>query len=112
VHVSWHGLIAQADLDSFSKEMPRIGRGLGFAPDVLHTFEAVTGLGFDPAAAYQYSHKQRQVEIPNPIRAAMVVTTKESEYLATVFMKLNRAANLEMQVFFDEASARHWLARE
>ena len=112
VHVSWHGLLAQDDLDSLGKEMPRIGRGLGFAPDVLHTFEGVTGLGFDPAAAYQYSLKQRQVEIPNPIRAAMVVTTKESEYLATVFMKLNRATNLEMQVFFDEASARRWLARE
>ncbi len=92
--------------------MPRIGRGLGFAPDVLHTFEGVTELGFDLAGAYQYSLKQKQVAIPNPIRAAMVATTKENEYLATVFVKLNRAPNLEMKVFFDEPSARCWLARQ
>lgn len=112
VCVSWHGLLAQEDLDALGQDMPRIGRGLGFAPDVLHTFKAVTGLGFEPTAAYQYSLKQKAVRIPNPIRAAMVATTKENEYLATVFVKLNRATNLEMKVFFDEPSARCWLARQ
>ena len=112
VHVSWHGLISQEDFDSLGKDMPRIGRKLGFAPDVIHTFEAVTELGFEPAAAYQYSLKQKQVEIPNPIRAAMVTTTRENEYLVTIFKMLNRTTNLEMKVFPDEASARHWLVRE
>ncbi len=92
--------------------MPHIGRMLGRAPDVLHTFDGVTGLGFDPTAAYEYSMRQKAVAIPNPIRAAMVATTKENEYLATLFTKLNRVSNLEMRVFFDEASARIWLARQ
>ena len=112
VHVAWRDAISVGDLRSFGQEMPRIGRTLGRAPDVLHTFEAVTGLGFDPAAAYEYSVRQKAVAIPNPIRAAMVATTKENEYLATLFLKLNRAPNLDMRVFFDEASARAWLARQ
>ena len=112
VHAAWRGTIVPEDLEAFGADMPRIGRRLGFAPDVLHTFEAVTGLGFEPAAAYQYSLKQKQVEIPNPIRVAMATTTKENEYLATVFKMLNRATNLEMEVFPSEAVARRWLARE
>ena len=112
VHVAWREAISVEDLREFGREMPRIGRTLGRAPDVIHTFEEVTGLGFDPSAAYEYSMSQKAVAIPNPIRAAMVATTKENEYLATIFIKLNRAPNLEMRVFFDEASARVWLARE
>ena len=112
VHVRWQGVIGEGDLQSFGTDMPRVGRQLGFAPDVIHTFEAATELGFDPAAAYQYSVRQKQVEIPNPIRAAIVVASKENEYIATVFTMLNRATNLEMKVFFDEAEARRWLARE
>lgn len=111
VHVSWHGVISQADLDSLGNELPSIGRKLGFAPNVLHTFATETELGFDPTAAYHYSLRQRQVVIPNPVRAAIVATTKESEYLANVFKSLNRVNNLVLQVFFDETSARRWLAR-
>ena len=112
IHVSWSGTIAKDDLETLGKELPRIGRALGFAPDVLHTFEGATGLDFEPAAAYQYARQQKPVAIPETVRAAMVVTTKEAEYLSTVFKTLNRRPNLEMKVFFDEASARRWLARE
>lgn len=112
VHATWSGTIAKEDLESLGKGMPRIGRELGFAPDVLHTYEGVTGVSFEPVAAYHYALQQKQVSIPNPVRSAMVVTTKESEYLATIFKTLNRTANLEMKVFYDEASARRWLARE
>ena len=112
VHVAWCDKISVDDLREFGREMPRIGQMLGRAPDVLHTFDGVKGLGFDPAAAYEYSVHQKAVAIPNPIRAAMVATTKENEYLATLFMKLNRVPNLEMRVFFTEASARAWLVRQ
>ncbi len=112
VRVCWQGMITQDDLASFGKEMPRIGRQLGFAPDVLHSFDGSDGVGFEPAAAYHYSVQQRQITIPNPIRSAQVVSSKESEYIATVFSSWNRTPNLEMKVFFDEASALRWLARE
>ena len=112
VHVCWSGMIAKEDFDSLAKDMPRIGRELGFAPDVLHTFEETTGFSFEPIAAYQYSLRQKQAKIPNPVRAAMVVTTKEGEALAAVFKTLNRTPNLEMRVFADEADARLWLARK
>ncbi len=111
VRVLWRDLVTPEDLDAFAEEMPRIGRSLGFAPDVIHVFEAVTGFTFEPIEAYRYSRKQRQVEIPNPIRVALVATTKESEYLATVFQTLTKVSNLEMHIFFDEPSALRWLAR-
>jgi hypothetical protein len=112
VHVRWQGSIVKEDLESLGREMPRVGRQLGFAPDVLHTFGETTGFSFEPLAAYQYSLQQKQVKIPNPIRAAMVAATPDCEALATVFKTLNRTPNLEMQVFANEAAARRWLARQ
>ena len=112
VHVTWSGTIIKEDLESLGREIARISRESGFAPDVLHTYEGGTEAGFEPAAAYQYALQQKQVSIPDSVRAAMVVTTKEAEYLATIFKTLNRRPNLEMKVFYDEASARRWLARE
>ena len=111
VHVSWLGLVTKEDLVALVEDMPRIGRELGLAPDVLHTFAAVTGHSFQPIAAYMYSLLQKRVEIPNPIRAAIVATTPEGEALAKVFKTLNRTHNLEMKVFGNEAAARRWLAR-
>lgn len=112
VHVCWYGAITQQDLDDFGSEMPRIGRSLGFAPDVLHTFAAVTGLGLKPIEAFTYSLRQNQEPIPNPIRSAIVADTGEGEALATVFKELNRTPNLEMKVFADESAARRWLERK
>ncbi len=91
--------------------MPQIGRRLGAAPDVLHTFEGAEDFGFEPIAAYLHSQAQRNVTIPNPIRAAVVATTQECEALATAFKTLNRTPNLEVKVFANEAAARLWLAR-
>ncbi len=112
VHVCWTGVVAKEDLDSFGEAMPRVGRDLGFAPDVIHTFETTTGFSFQPVAAYLYSEQLRQVQIPNPIRAAIVTDTQEGEALATVFKTLNHTPNLEMKVFANEAAARLWLARK
>ena len=112
VHVSWHGLVTKEDLVAFVDDMPRVGQALGLAPDVLHTFEAVTGHSFQPIAAYMYSLLQKRTQIPNPIRAAIVATTQEGEALGTVFKTLNRTSNLEMKVFANEAAARRWLARK
>lgn len=110
VHVAWSGTINKEDLDSFGEAMPQIGQGLGFAPDVIHTFYETTGFSFQPIAAYLYSLQSSHVQIPNPIRAAIVTDTQEGEALATVFKTLNHTTNLEMKVFANEAAARHWLS--
>lgn len=112
VHVSWHGVITAGDLETFGVEMPQVGRQLGFAPDVIHTFEGVTGNAFQPIAAYIYSLQQKRVPIPNPVHVAIVATSPESEALATVFKTLNRASSLEMKVFANETAARLWLAQK
>jgi hypothetical protein len=112
VHVRWHGTLSKADFDSLAKDMPRIGRELGHAPNVLHTFEDTLGADFEPISAYQYSLRQKQAKIPNPVRAAIVVSSPKGEAMASIFKTLNRTPNLEMRVFADEAVARLWLARE
>jgi hypothetical protein len=111
LHVCWYGAITHQDLDAFGAEMPRIGRSLGMAPDVLHTFVAITGLGLEPIEAFTYSLRHNQEPIPSPIRSAIVTDSGEGEALATVFKELNRTPNLEMKVFRTEAEARRWLAR-
>ncbi len=111
VHVSWYGVVTPEDLQALGADMPRVGRELGFAPDVLHTFAGVTGHSFQPIEVYKYTLRQKQVRIPNPIRAAMVATSPEGQALAKVFKALNRMRNLEMDVFADETAARRWLAR-
>lgn len=112
VHLAWHGVVSREDLGALGADMPRIGRQLGFAPDVIHTFQDVTGYSFQPLVAYTYSLLQKRVQIPNPIRAAIVATSKDGNALAKVFKTLNRTRNLEMEIFADEAAARAWLAEE
>ncbi|MFT3829050.1 MAG: hypothetical protein QM691_05010 [Opitutaceae bacterium] len=112
VHVRWRGTLAGGDLEAFGKEMPLLGRRLGFAPDVLHTFDETVASGFEPISAYHYSLQLKQVKIPNPIRAAVVASTKQGEAMATVFQTLNRTPNLELRIFATEDAALRWLARE
>ncbi len=112
VRVAWHGVVAKEDLESFGAAMPQVGRSLGFAPDVLHTFDGVTGHSFQPIAAYLYSLLQKRERIPNPVRAAIIATDRQGMALAKVFTTLNRTRNLEMRIFADEPSARSWLEQK
>lgn len=109
VRVVWEGMVTKDDLSSFGQAMPQVGRSLGYAPDVLHTFDEVTDHAFQPIAAYSYSLTLKRVRIPNRVRAAIVARTGEGQALAQVFKTLNRTANLEMEVFADEAAALAWI---
>jgi len=112
VRICWYGNITQADLDVFGLEMPQIGRKLGFAPDVLHTFDGVQDQGLMPIEAFTYSLRRGLEPIPNPIRSAIVADSDKGRALATVFKELNRTPNLEMKVFDNESDARSWLERK
>lgn len=111
VHIVWSGVMSREDLQSLGKGMPRIAAELGFAPDVLHTFDAVTGHSFQPLAAYMLSLLRKRVEIPTPVRSAAVATTAEGKSMARMMATLNRNHNLEMKVFESEEAARRWLGR-
>ena len=111
VHIVWSGVISKEDLQSVGKAMPRLAAELGFAPDVLHTFDTVIGHSFQPLAAYMFSLLRKRVEIPNPVRSAAVATTPEGKSMARMMATLNRNHNLEMKVFASEEAARRWLDR-
>ncbi|MBK8475551.1 MAG: hypothetical protein IPL39_04370 [Opitutaceae bacterium] len=110
VHLAWSGVVAKEDLQAIGREMPRLAAELGFAPDVLHTFDAVAGYSFQPIAAYALSLLRKRVVIPYPVRSAAVARTPESLALARIFIALNRTRNLTMEVFDSEEKARRWIA--
>ena len=109
VHIAWGGVISKDDLQAIGKDMPRLARELGFAPDVLHTFDGATGYSFQPIAAYALSLLRKRVVIPYPVRSASVVTTPEQRSLAKIFKALNRTHNLTMGIFDSEEAARRWI---
>ena len=112
VHIAWAGVISKDDLQSIGKDIPRLAGLLGFAPDVLHTFDGMTGYSFQPIAAYVLSLVRKRVTIPHPVRSASVAKTPEMQKMARFFQSLNRTKNLEMEVFESEGAARHWLAHK
>ena len=84
VHLAWSGVVAKEDLQAIGREMPRLAAELGFAPDVLHTFDAVAGYSFQPIAAYALSLLRKRVVIPYPVRSAAVARTPESLALSLI----------------------------
>lgn len=111
VHVYWHGCLTRADLESIGGDLRRTGEELQAVPDVLHTFDGVTGRDFQPIVVYMVSLLRKRVRIPLPVRSAMVAATAEGQTMARLFKVLNRTHNLEMEVFATEAAARRWLAK-
>lgn len=112
VHIAWSGIVSKEDLRAIGLEMPRLAASLGFAPDVLHTFDAVTGYGFQPIAAYMLALLRKRVVIPHPVKSASVATTPEMRRLAQIFITLNRNHNLVMKMFDTEETARRWLGEK
>ncbi|MBE2213607.1 MAG: hypothetical protein IAE82_07035 [Opitutaceae bacterium] len=110
IHIAWEGVIAPDDLEGVDREIPRLAAELRFAPNVLHTFDQVTGRSFDPMAAFAVSQKRKYRRIPVPVRAALVVKSPEATRIAEVFVALNRTPNLTMERFPSEKAARAWLA--
>jgi hypothetical protein len=109
IHIAWEGVVSQDDLQHVDREIPRLATELRFAPNVLHTFDAVTERGFEPMAVYAVSQQRRQRKIPVPVKSALVVRTPEARRVAEVFMALNRTPNLTLETFDSEKRARAWL---
>ncbi len=109
VHVIWHGELSKEDLDTLSVEMPRIGRQLGHAPNVLHTFDETSGTSLRFEAMHSYGRDLRLVKLPNPCRIASVCTHQVGFGLARMMQLINQNPDLKMEVFSDKEAALHWL---
>jgi hypothetical protein len=112
LHIHWSGVVSRDDLQRFGGTMPGLVAGLGFVPDVLHSFEAVEGYSFQPFVVYLVSLLRKRVTIPAPVRAAAVATKPELLKLAQLFKALNGSPNLTIEVFRTEAAARAWLGEK
>ena len=110
VHVSWTGVITNADLAAVGALMPRLAQELGFVPHLLNTYDGVTGADFDPETIYAQSMQRRHQPIPPQAKSAMVATTPVDLAMTRVIQAMNREPRLQMEIFGSEAEARAWLA--
>jgi len=109
VHIEWYGELVNADFTRFLTELPKIGRQLGYAPNLLHTFDEVTDahLHYDEANA-QAEHRSR-IALPNKIRSATVANRPLIYGFTRMFITLNSNPDIEMQVFSSQEEAHAWL---
>jgi hypothetical protein len=112
VHIVWSGVVSKEDLQSLGEDLPRFAAELGFAPDLLHNFDAVTGYGFQPIAAYMLSLVRKRLAIAHPVKSASVAKTPELRRMVQIFKTLNRTHNLTMEIFDSEEAARRWLGEQ
>ncbi len=78
LHFRWNGVISREDLQRFGAEMPGLVERIGFIPDVLHTFDEVTGYSFQPLMVYLFSMLRKRATIPRPVKSAAVAKTPRS----------------------------------
>ncbi|AOS46446.1 hypothetical protein Verru16b_03552 [Lacunisphaera limnophila] len=109
VHVVWHGELVNQDLEFLSAEMPRIGRQIGRAPNVLHTFEEVTSTSLRFDAMHIHGNRLRSVKVPNSCRIASVCHQPVAFGMARMMQLINQNPALQMQVFTELEPALRWL---
>lgn len=110
IHIQWHGELCNEDLRSIGAELPGISAKLGYAPNILHTFDEVTGGKIEPWSIFQHSLRREDTRLPNKAKSAAVAKTAKVHAITRLFMELNRNPNIVMEVFDDEEAAIRWLA--
>ena len=112
VHFSWTGSVTGEDLKSLGQTLQTLGASLGFAPDVLHTFDQMNGAPFEPWSGFEHSLRQERVRLRNATKSALVAKTPEVLAVARMMQTLNRNPNLAMEIFPSEETALAWLRDE
>jgi hypothetical protein len=110
LEVQWTGVLDREDLESIFHELPRRTRDLGFGPDVLHNFDAVTDVAFVLTDLVGHSRKRVWTALPNAVRSAAVGTTPLTQAHARAFQSLNANPKIDMRVFSSRDKALAWLA--
>ncbi len=109
VHVTWYGSLANDDLALLGTEMPKLGIQLGKVPNVLHTFDEVTGIGMQFEAMHSHGRHLGRIKLPNRSRTASVCSNPLSFGMARMMQSLNHNPDLQMEVFSTMEEALRWL---
>jgi hypothetical protein len=109
VHVAWYGSLVNEDLAMLGAEMPKIGQLLGKVPNVLHTFDEVSGIGLQFEAMHMHSRHLARIKLPNRSRTASVCNNPLSFGMARMMQSLNHNPDLVMEVFSTMDEALAWL---
>lgn len=109
VHIEWCGEMTDDDLIALSRQMPQIATRLGYAPNVLHTFDQVTGAKIKPWSLFEHSLRQKRLRLRNPIKCGWVVRDATVRRMGMLAQELNRNPNLMVELFDTIAAAKAWL---
>ncbi|ACB77340.1 hypothetical protein [Opitutus terrae] len=109
VLIEWCGEMTDEDLVALGRQMPQIATKIGYAPNVLHTFDQVTGAQIKPWSIFEHSLRQKRLRLKNPIKCAWVVHTPEVRRMGQLAQELNRNPNLTLELFDTLAAAKTWL---
>lgn len=109
IHIEWYGELTRSDLQELGSLIPELGFKMGYAPNVLHTFDAVTSASLQPWDAFQHSLRIEDARLPNRAKSASVAKHPAALAMASLFQELNRNPMLVMETFNTEEEAITWL---
>ena len=109
VHIEWYGLLTPADFAQLLQELPRIGRSLGYAPNILHTFDEVLEIRVDYAFLTSHSRQREAIYLPNKVKIATVSDRPMIYGLSRMIESINKSPLFEMHAFKLRAEAEAWL---
>jgi len=109
VHIEWYGILRPADFAQLLLEVPRIGRSLGYAPNILHTFDEVLEIGMDFASLSSHSRQREAIYLPNKVKVATVSERLLVFGFSRMIELMNETPMMEMRVFKLRAEAEAWL---
>jgi len=111
--IEWAGKFEPSDLGVLRRELPQWQEKLGYAPNVLHTFDKLdVNSDFQPLDAFDHTIKRKSTQVFGRAKSAMIAKTEDVYKVSSLFSVLNRNPNIEMRVFSTEAAALAWLREE
>jgi len=109
VCIEWYGILTPADFAQLLQELPRIGRSLGYAPNILHTFDEVLEIKMDYELFWSHSRQREAIFLPNKVKVATVSDRPIVFGLSRMIESINQSPLVEMHVFKLRPEAEAWL---
>jgi len=109
IHV--YGLLTSRDLVELFPADAALDAGGEKAPDRLTDLRDVTEVQIRFADVEWYAQASRSRELPNAIRAAVLVRNAVQSGMVHMFRTLNENPRLVVEIFEDEAAALAWLRK-
>jgi len=110
IHVSFAGVITEADLDQLATDVLEIETAASVIPDRITDLTMVTAMEIDFSSILSLARRRMESTIGNQIKSAIVACRPEHVGFARMFQTVNRHPHITIRIFEDMESAVEWLA--